>query len=151
MVASAQGISEIIPGKLYLGSEKDAQDLEELSRLGITHILNVTPQKNRHEKSFTYMRIAIEDGGDQIGRYFEQAISFIEQASVVFVHCRHGISRSATIVTSYLMKKNSWDYKKALSSLKEKRPKVALHILFITELSLYQQQLHIGKSCSRLR
>lgn len=133
-------VSEVIPSKLYLGSMEDAKNLPMLTKLGVTHILNVTSDvENYYERKFTYMNISVGDGVEGIGKHFQRAHSFIEESDVVFVHCRHGISRSATIVISYLMKKHSWSLEKTLEFVKEKRPIVNPHFLFWVELNLSQQ------------
>ncbi len=61
----------------------------------------------------TYKRLTAKDDADEdIARHFEEAHDFITQAldtpSSVLVHCRAGISRSASIVISYLMKRKEW-------------------------------------------
>lgn len=45
----------------------------------------------------------------------------------VYVHCKAGRTRSATLVCCYLMKRNHWTPEKAYELLAERRPQVALH------------------------
>nr|CAG4648342.1 EOG090X0GSS [Moina brachiata]SVE93341.1 EOG090X0GSS [Moina brachiata] len=50
----------------------------------------------------------------------------IEQGGTVYVHCKAGRSRSATLVGCYLMQKNLWTPEQAISHLKSVRP----HVIF---------------------
>lgn len=45
----------------------------------------------------------------------------------VYVHCKAGRTRSATLVCCYLMKKNNWTPEQAYDLLATKRPQLALH------------------------
>lgn len=45
----------------------------------------------------------------------------------VYVHCKAGRTRSATLVGCYLMLKNRWTPEEAVSHMKKKRPHVLLH------------------------
>lgn len=45
----------------------------------------------------------------------------------VYVHCKAGRTRSATLVACYLMKRNNWTPEEAFDLLAEKRPQLALH------------------------
>lgn len=45
----------------------------------------------------------------------------------VYVHCKAGRTRSATLVCCYLMKRNNWTPEEAHKFLAEKRPQLALH------------------------
>lgn len=47
----------------------------------------------------------------------------------VYVHCKAGRTRSATLVGCYLMKKNQWTPEEAVAYMQQKRP----HILLRTE------------------
>lgn len=59
-------------------------------------------------------------------QYFEAATHFIHeqraQGRVVIVHCRAGISRSATLVLAYLMRYENWDLIQAYDYLHARRP-----------------------------
>nr|CAG4642145.1 EOG090X0GSS [Eurycercus lamellatus] len=50
----------------------------------------------------------------------------ISEGSVVYVHCKAGRSRSATLVSCYLMKKHKWTPDQAVSHLKSVRS----HVIF---------------------
>lgn len=45
----------------------------------------------------------------------------------VYVHCKAGRTRSATLVCCYLMKQNNWTPEQACEFLATKRPQLALH------------------------
>nr|CAG4646667.1 EOG090X0GSS [Macrothrix elegans] len=59
-----------------------------------------------------------------------RGVNFIDEKissnKVVYVHCKAGRSRSATMVACYLMKKYSWTAEKAISHLRDKRPHIML-------------------------
>ena len=70
--------AEILPF-LYLGSAKDATNIESLRQMGITAILNITTTcPNVFESEFEYMSIKVEDSPqtDLLSR-LDQAIAFI--------------------------------------------------------------------------
>nr|CAG4647506.1 EOG090X0GSS [Megafenestra aurita]SVE92735.1 EOG090X0GSS [Megafenestra aurita] len=50
----------------------------------------------------------------------------VDKGGVVYVHCKAGRSRSATLVCCYLMKRNSWTPEQAISHLKSVRPHILL-------------------------
>lgn len=97
--------------RLYLGSyEEGARQYKVLASLGITHVLtvgnNMLPMK---PDMFEYMVVPIDDDPSvNISTYFDQCNGFIDiclgnPSNKILVHCYAGISRSATIVISYLI------------------------------------------------
>ena len=103
---------------LYLGNVSAASDLKMLYKNGITHIVRVLKGnfgKVYYDK-FNYKIIQIDDLPNQnLQKYFDSAHKFIDEAlsentedsikNKVLVHCQVGMSRSATIVIGYLMRK----------------------------------------------
>jgi protein phosphatase slingshot len=69
-----------IDDHLYLGSEYNAANLEELRTLGITHILNVTCEVSRHfPGEFKYHQVHVLDVPSvNLLPYFSRALSFME-------------------------------------------------------------------------
>lgn len=60
----------------------------------------------------------------------ERGVDFImssEKGDSVYVHCKAGRTRSATLVCCYLMKRNKWTPEQAYELLASKRPQLALH------------------------
>lgn len=136
---------------LYLGAKKDASNADELAELGIKFILNCTTDcPNYHESSnaggLSYYKIEVLDTwGQSINKHFVKADEFIEKARTsggkVLVHCNAGISRSATIVIAYLMKKQDWSLDRAYSMVRSKRPQVSPHVDFYNALQNYERIL----------
>nr|CAG4642885.1 EOG090X0GSS [Evadne anonyx] len=60
-----------------------------------------------------------------------EGVDFIKKnivnEGVVYVHCKAGRSRSATLVGCYLMEKNNWTPDEAVSFIKTKRPHILIH------------------------
>ncbi|XP_065168489.1 phosphatidylglycerophosphatase and protein-tyrosine phosphatase 1 isoform X2 [Atheta coriaria] len=55
------------------------------------------------------------------------AIEKNEIGDTVYVHCKAGRTRSATLVGCYLMTRNSWTPEEAVAHMKSKRPHILLH------------------------
>jgi hypothetical protein len=97
------------------------------------------------DSSVTYKRIAVFDnkGEDLIG-HMEAAFQFIEHArhhGHVLVHCHKGISRSASFVIGYLMRKNEMTFEEALAHVQSVRPMVQPNDSFIEQLRRYELTL----------
>ncbi|KAJ3443841.1 map kinase phosphatase with leucine-rich repeats protein [Anaeramoeba flamelloides] len=65
--------------------------------------------------------------------------SLLEQKNSVFVHCSAGVSRSATAIISYLMKKEEISYEKAEQMVSSKRRQIAPNVAFVEQLKLWEQ------------
>lgn len=119
---------------VFIGNRIGAEELAYLKNNGITHIINTANElPNFHEAStgIRYMKLTLNDDPrpsvENLLKMLEPTYAFISHAvssnpkARVFVHCAAGISRSASIVIYYLMKKNSIGFETALMRLKGKR------------------------------
>nr|XP_045597645.1 dual specificity protein phosphatase MPK-4-like isoform X2 [Procambarus clarkii] len=73
--------------------------------------------------------------------HFEEAVKFIREGQEkgnVLVHCFFGVSRSATLVTCFLMKKYKISVDEALQRIKSRRRCVGPNSGFLAQLLLYQ-------------
>jgi protein phosphatase slingshot len=110
---------------LFLGSEWNASNLEELERNGIGHILNVTREiDNFFPDQFDYLNIRVyDDEATELLKHWDRTFKYIRRAvedgSKVLVHCKMGVSRSASVVIAYAMKVRHWDLPQALKHVKE--------------------------------
>ena len=129
---------------LYLGSEWNASNLEELKVNGVTHILNVTREiDNFFPAVFKYLNIREWDVEEtDLLKYWDKTFQFIldcvNNGGKVLVHCKMGISRSAATVVAFAMKYFSWSLDKTLEFTKEKRSIVKPNEGFIQQLTIYE-------------
>lgn len=139
-------ISEIIPG-LFLGGEEAALNKTKLKEMNVTTILNITDHIPFHyESDFTYHRIPITDSLNiNIRQYFEQTYeiidNIIENKQKILVHCYAGISRSATIVIAYIMKKNKMKMNDAYQIVHKKRNCISPNIGFCCSLMTFETEI----------
>ncbi|NWU96560.1 DS13B phosphatase, partial [Upupa epops] len=109
-------VDEVWPN-LYVGDLYVACDKAQLSRMGITHIVDAvagrfridTGHKFYSDLSVDYYGIEAEDNPSfNLSIYFYPVAQYIRAAlnsprGKVLVHCAMGISRSATLVLAFLM------------------------------------------------
>ncbi|XP_055004454.1 uncharacterized protein si:dkey-175m17.7 [Boleophthalmus pectinirostris] len=143
-------ISPILPF-LYLGNERDAQDLDLLLRLNIGFVVNVTTHLPLyHQKAgLRYKRLPATDNSKQnLRQYFEEVFEFIEEAyqsgQGVLVHCQAGVSRSATVVIAYLMKHTLMTMTDAYKYVRSRRPVVSPNLNFMGQLLEFERDLNSG-------
>ncbi|XP_026575210.1 protein phosphatase Slingshot homolog 1 [Pseudonaja textilis] len=136
---------------LYLGSEWNASNLEELRGSGVDYILNVTREiDNFFPGLFAYHNIRVydEETTDLLA-HWNEAYHFINKAkknhSKCLVHCKMGVSRSASTVIAYAMKEFGWSLEKAYSYVKQKRSIARPNAGFMRQLLEYQGILDASK------
>ncbi|CAG0903656.1 unnamed protein product [Darwinula stevensoni] len=142
---------------LYLGSEWNASNLEELHSNGIKRIMNVTREiDNFFPGMFTYINIRVYDNEatdllkhwDKTYKVFvDVCTSSIDRESGerVLVHCKMGVSRSASVVIAYVMKAYEWSLQQALDHVKRKRSCVHPNDEFMKQLEMYEGILDASK------
>ncbi|KAK3734742.1 hypothetical protein RRG08_059920 [Elysia crispata] len=81
-----------------------------------------------------------------------QAVDFIlshrAKQNSVYVHCKAGKTRSATVAACYLMNRHGWDVDSTLAFMKEKRPSIwlrdkqmkSLHAYYTSEVKSFSRK-----------
>ncbi|GFS26695.1 protein tyrosine phosphatase, mitochondrial 1 [Elysia marginata] len=105
--------------KYFTPSEK------ELSDLGIERLHLSTPD------------LTATPTQEQITQAVEFIMSHRARKNSVYVHCKAGKTRSATVAACYLMNLHKWDVKTAVTFMKEKRPVVWLRDKQMKSLHTY--------------
>lgn len=147
---SSNGVwwSHIAPFKLYLGALplKNEGHLERISELGVTRVLSMVenfeiedgwlniPVKKEdwEEKGIEVMHIEAVDflplKWEEIDCGVDYLAEMLENGETVYVHCKAGRGRSATIVIVYLMKFHHLSFDEAYKFVHEQRPQINLNI-----------------------
>ena len=99
---------------------------------------------NYFESKFVYKRIPVYDAStSDLRHHADDAVAFISSGlchGSVLVHCQRGVSRSATCVAFYLMRKVGMTMKGALALIREKRPDADPIPAFISQLETYEKK-----------
>lgn len=132
---------------LFIGDERNSLDTDLLRQIGITAILNVSTTSSDHViDGFDYKCIPVRDNeSENISCWFSDALQFIEtirkKDGKVLVHCRAGISRSATICIAYLMVHNSLSLDQAFDFIRERRRIISPNMNFMQQLFEFERML----------
>ncbi|WAR21683.1 DUS4-like protein [Mya arenaria] len=132
---------------LYIGEEKHILHPDILHRIGITAILNVsTSCLDQPPSGFRYKSIPIRDNStENISTWFNETLQYIEdtrrEGGKVLVHCKAGVSRSATICIAYLMVHSSLSLDKAFDFVQARRTIIAPNMNFMQQLWEFERVL----------
>lgn len=143
-IISKWSASEILPN-LYLGDIRSSNDEASLRKYGITgilRVLNLNTSKLERFDGIEYCDIELSDSCyADIHTACRSSHPFIEyiisKGGKVLVHCHEGISRSPTVVISYLMKYRNISSSQAFNDVVERRSEVCPNISFCIFLSKY--------------
>jgi len=133
-----------ISGHVFLSSFLGAKNIEILRALHITHIVvsgaKLVPYFPQEIK---YLCLELDDvHGEDILSYFPRVYEFMDEAQQhgnVLVHCAAGVSRSATLVIAYLMRKLSVSYLAAREITASSRPVIKPNPAFQRQLKIYER------------
>eukprot|EP00741_Cyanophora_paradoxa_P021444 tig00021352_g20701.t1 len=141
---------------LYLGTGRDALDLDCLGRLGITRIFNLAPNVIHtgqvfYGEGFQYSEIDAVDTDEFPIREkaFGPAFEFFDNArrdkARVLCHCQAGVSRSATVVIAYVMRERHLGAEAAIRHVSAQRNPRKLIVYpndgFLEQLLKYEEEL----------
>ena len=145
------------PGELWLGDKHAAADP---LRYGCTCVLNCAPTQVLRSASssvVSYAEVDLKDapmvcanGGtsfDDVSVHFASAKHFIDECLAngrnVLVHCAGGVSRSATIVISYLVSMtNGMPLSTAYAHCQARRSVIGVNAGFFNQLCELEEQVH---------
>ncbi|XP_062285231.1 dual specificity protein phosphatase 12 [Scomber scombrus] len=134
------------PG-LYIGTAADLNDSRALADAAVTHVLSVDSVDPASllpaDRGFSRKWInVLDEATSDLLSHMDDCFLFIREAvdagRAALVHCQAGRSRSATIVTAYLMKRYQLDFTEAYSRLKSVKQDVQVNSGFEEQLSLYE-------------
>jgi len=138
---------EVYPN-LYVGDVYAAHNVTELKGRGFTHIVNCVPGvQPAFASEFKYLYIPMLDcPTESISDQFNDSFNFIHDAlsnhGVVLVHCLQGMSRSATIASSYVMKAMHVPAREAVSILQSRRSIIKPNYGFMRQLEQYEKEMN---------
>jgi protein tyrosine phosphatase (PTP) superfamily phosphohydrolase (DUF442 family) len=126
-----------VDGRLFRGSQPDAQGLRYLQSLGIRTIVSLrntedelkSVQQERKEVEalgMTFVNIPItmsvlNNGADASRQKLTQFLGVVDDAAngKVFIHCRRGADRTGTFVGLYRMVRQGWDADRAYAEARQ--------------------------------
>lgn len=136
----------LILKNLFLGSASDANDFLFIKQNNIKLIVNVTKDIATDYSALGFedikvIRIPIDDidteslnTNNLLMSTLRTIKKYIDENKGVLVHCRAGVSRSASIVIAYLMKYHNLSFSQAQNYLRSRRPIINPNAGFITQL-----------------
>jgi predicted protein tyrosine phosphatase len=128
-----------IDDRLYLGGEHAASNYEIIRKNKISHIINVAINSTTYDHSdIKIVKCQIDDEAIAPDGYFESMANLLysmlqdtNDIENILVHCVAGISRSATVILSYLILHQKMSFYAALSKIEKNRDIVSPHPLLI--------------------
>nr|CAD7604548.1 unnamed protein product [Timema genevievae] len=136
--------SKYIRGRL----EEDLDmDLVEFKPFIDQEMLTILGQMDAATEVFDHVYLGSEWNASNLEELHKNG----NQGSKVLVHCKMGVSRSASVVIAYAMKAYNWDLKRALSYVKDKRSCIKPNTNFVTQLETYQGMLAAMKNREKLQ
>ncbi|XP_054153561.1 dual specificity protein phosphatase 22-like [Oppia nitens] len=146
-----------IDDKLFLGSLEAATNRTLLQLYEIKLVITVMDRSVKSgdtDNEICYYHINAKDcKTTQLLDRFEETYQLIADTHGmdrgVLVHCRAGISRSATLVTAFLMKRYRLPYSEAIRVVRSKRPSVNPNAGFVTQLQLYERMNDFSLDANR--
>lgn len=105
---------------------------------------------------FDYCNVRVyDDEKTNLLRHWDNTFRYISRAkmegSKVLVHCKMGISRSASVVIAYAMKAYNMEFDQAIRHVREKRNCIKPNKNFLTQLETYQGMLDAMKNKEKLQ
>ncbi|KAJ5412914.1 hypothetical protein N7465_005219 [Penicillium sp. CMV-2018d] len=144
--------SRVLP-YLYLGNLNHANNPELLWELGIKRVLSIgeavnwsdTDRANWGPDNLMYIDNVQDNGIDPLCQEYDRCLEFIEQGkrhgTATLVHCRVGVSRSASICIAEVMASKNLSFPRAYCFVRARRLNVIIqpHLRFVYELLQWEE------------
>ncbi|KAF2103309.1 dual specificity protein phosphatase-like protein PPS1 [Rhizodiscina lignyota] len=151
--------SRILP-YMYLGNLGHANNPELLKELGISRILSVgepvswseATRKDWGHENLLFIDNVQDNGVDPLTSEFGRCLAFIEKGKLdgtsTLVHCRVGVSRSATICIAEVMNELGLSFPRAYCFVRARRLNVIIqpHLRFTYELLKWEEYQRIRRN-----
>ncbi|RWS24023.1 dual specificity protein phosphatase 12-like protein [Leptotrombidium deliense] len=129
---------------LYISGILTVNSQQTLLQLNIKKLLTVDIKPVDAKAVEEYMFLRANDHWDEdLLSYFRECYEFIKEGQIsgrnVLVHCVGGVSRSVTIIISYLMHKYRWSFLKSFRYLQKKRTLIDPNYGFREQLKLFEE------------
>ena len=148
---SDEDYSEIIKDFLFISGYKTASTLSDLQNLKITNIINCSGDlcENLEFSGIHYLTLNIRDNvSENIECIFYKCINYIDEAKEkngrILIHCYKGVSRSVSVLISYLIYLYEWTYDKAFDFVQSKRPIANPNIGFYLQLKTFHKRITLN-------
>ncbi|KAI2620145.1 hypothetical protein GGS26DRAFT_314101 [Hypomontagnella submonticulosa] len=141
---------------MYLGNLGHANNPDLLKAMGINQILSVGEMAMWRDGELEEWGVdnvlvveKVQDNGiDPLTKEFEKCLEFIDRGrrngTATLVHCRVGVSRSATICIAEVMRSRNLSFPRAYCFVRARRLNVIIqpHLRFAYELLKWEEMLH---------
>ena len=140
--------NEIVNDFLYISGYKTASTASDLQSMKITNIINCSGDlcENLSFSGINYLTLNIRDNvSENIECLFFKCINYINEAKEkkgrVLIHCYKGVSRSVSILISYLIYLYKWTYDEAFDFVQSKRSIANPNIGFYLQLKTFHKRI----------
>eukprot|EP00811_Abedinium_folium_P026071 NODE_3787_length_1986_cov_4.259817.p1 GENE.NODE_3787_length_1986_cov_4.259817~~NODE_3787_length_1986_cov_4.259817.p1 ORF type:complete len:547 (-),score=115.88 NODE_3787_length_1986_cov_4.259817:346-1794(-) len=146
-----QVCSEVVSSAVYISGHQVACSRDCLRQHGITHVVNTAADvcENLFPSEFRYLTYYLKDiNHEDMSLLFYRTIEWMQAAisagGRVLVHCKEGVSRSATMVIAYLMWRFNMAFEVAHEKIRKVRPICNPNTGFTCQLLTLAKKLGIG-------
>lgn len=147
-VACTENANWILPKKLAVGNMDSAADEKWLVNNNIGGVVSVRGRLSNPPSFYKKLHIQVlhipvaDSEKTNLGKYFPLVYAFTENilksGKAVLINCYAGMSRSTTLIASYLMRKQRITAEAAMANIKLKRPCFDPNPGFIRQLYQYE-------------
>lgn len=141
-------LTEILPN-LYISDINVAECHTTLSSLGITHVLSAMSGTVHIPPTLPIHKLQVpllDTPFAELAAFLPNTTDFLTDAlrdknAKVLVHCVKGVSRSASVISAYLIAKHGWTTDQAVNYIRSKRMNAQPNRGFISQLDEYARSL----------